>query len=63
MVSKQWFLNIEEMAATAVKAVETEETKFWPKQWENTYFSWLRNPRNWCVTSALVGTSNTSVLL
>ena len=29
MVSKQWFLNIEEMASTAVKAVETEETKFW----------------------------------
>ena len=53
MVSKQWFLNIEEMAATAVKAVETEETKFWPKQWENTYFSWLRNPRNWCVSRQL----------
>ena len=29
MVSKQWFLNIEDMAATAVKAVETEDTKFW----------------------------------
>ncbi len=53
MVSKQWFLNIEEMASTAVKAVETEKTKFWPKQWENTYFAWLRNPRNWCVSRQL----------
>ena len=53
MVSKQWFLNIMDMAAESVKAVEDDVTTFWPKQWENTYFSWLRNPRNWCVSRQL----------
>jgi len=53
MVSKQWFLNIMDMAAESVKAVEEDVTTFWPKQWENTYFSWLRNPRNWCVSRQL----------
>ena len=64
MVSKQWFLNIMDMAAESVKAVEDDVTTFWPKQWENTYFSWLRNPRNWCVSqTTLVGTSNSCILL
>ena len=53
MVSKQWFLNIMDMASESVKAVEEDVTTFWPKQWENTYFSWLRNPRNWCVSRQL----------
>ncbi len=53
MVSKQWFLNIMDMAAESVKAVENDNTTFWPKQWENTYFSWLRNPRNWCISRQL----------
>ncbi len=53
MVSKQWFLNVMDMASESVTAVEKNETVFWPKQWENTYFSWLRNPRNWCVSRQL----------
>ena len=53
MVSKQWFLNVMDMAAESVKAVEEGMTTFFPKQWENTYFSWLRNPRNWCVSRQL----------
>lgn len=53
MVSKQWFLNINSMADVAVKAVEDGDMTFYPKGWENTYFSWLRNPKDWCISRQL----------
>jgi valyl-tRNA synthetase len=53
MLSKQWFLNTTEMAAQAVKMVENDTTTFYPKSWENTYFSYLRNPRDWCLSRQL----------
>jgi valyl-tRNA synthetase len=53
MVSKQWFLNVQDMAADAVKAIENSDTTFYPKGWENTYFSWLREPKNWCISRQL----------
>ncbi|WP_127717702.1 valine--tRNA ligase [Halobacteriovorax sp. HLS] len=53
MVSKQWFLNVQDMAAEAVSAVENGDTTFYPKGWENTYFSWLREPKNWCISRQL----------
>jgi valyl-tRNA synthetase len=53
MVSKQWFLNVQEMAKTSVEAVENGDTTFYPKGWENTYFSWLREPKNWCISRQL----------
>ena len=53
LVSKQWFLNIEKMAKIAVKNIEDGCTKFFPKSWENTYFSWLRKPKNWCLSRQL----------
>ncbi len=53
MVSKQWFLNTTAMSETAVKAVESGEMTFFPKGWENTYFSWLRNPKDWCISRQL----------
>lgn len=53
IVSKQWFVNTNEMAARAVKAVEDGEMTFYPKGWENTYFSWLRNPKDWCISRQL----------
>ncbi len=53
IVSKQWFVNTEAMASEAVKSVENEKMKFFPKTWENTYFSWLRNPKPWCVSRQL----------
>lgn len=53
MVSKQWFLNVQKMAQDAVKAVESNEMSFWPKGWENTYYSWLREPRDWCISRQL----------
>ncbi|MCO4754292.1 MAG: valine--tRNA ligase [Bacteriovoracaceae bacterium] len=52
-VSKQWFLNTEEMAKRSVAAVENDETKFYPKGWENTYFAYQKNPRPWCLSRQL----------
>jgi valyl-tRNA synthetase len=54
MISKQWFLNVQTMAERAVESVENESTRFYPKGWENTYFSWLRKPKNWCISRQLV---------
>jgi len=53
MVSKQWFVNVQDMAKVAVDSVESDKTKFYPKGWENTYYSWMREPRNWCVSRQL----------
>ena len=53
LVSKQWFLNIQKMAQTAVEKIEDDTAKFFPKSWENTYFSWLREPKNWCLSRQL----------
>ncbi|HXH73763.1 MAG TPA: valine--tRNA ligase [Bacteriovoracaceae bacterium] len=53
MVSKQWFLNTTSMAEESVKAVENGDMTFYPKGWENTYFAWLRNPKDWCISRQL----------
>ncbi len=53
LVSKQWFLNTKDMSQEAVLAVENDKTKYFPKGWENTYFSWLRNPKDWCISRQL----------
>jgi valyl-tRNA synthetase len=53
MVSKQWFLNTTQMAEDAVKAVEEGDMTFFPKGWENTYFAWLKNPKDWCISRQL----------
>ncbi len=53
MVSKQWFMDVQEMAKEALESVENDEMRFYPKGWENTYFSWLREPRNWCISRQL----------
>ncbi|HLW58140.1 MAG TPA: valine--tRNA ligase [Bacteriovoracaceae bacterium] len=53
IVSKQWFVNINAMAERSVKAVEDGEMTFFPKGWENTYFAWLRNPKDWCISRQL----------
>jgi valyl-tRNA synthetase len=53
MVSKQWFLNTQEMASRSVEAVEKSAVRFVPKGWENTYFSYQKNPRPWCLSRQL----------
>lgn len=53
LVSKQWFLDVQSMAKRSCEAIDNEETVFYPRQWENTYFSWMREPRNWCISRQL----------
>ena len=53
MVSKQWFMNTTAMSEAAVRSVESGEMTFFPKGWENTYFAWLRNPKDWCISRQL----------
>jgi valyl-tRNA synthetase len=53
MISKQWFVNVKEMSQKAVAAVENNSTTFFPKEWENTYYSWLRDPKDWCISRQL----------
>jgi len=50
MLSKQWFVKVAPLAAPAIKAVEDEDIRFTPKAWENTYFEWMRNIRDWCIS-------------
>ncbi|MBI5561690.1 MAG: valine--tRNA ligase [Deltaproteobacteria bacterium] len=49
-LSKQWFVRVAPLAAPAIKAVEDGEIRFVPKGWENTYFDWMRNIRDWCIS-------------
>lgn len=53
LVSKQWFLNTKEMSRISVESVENEKMKFFPKGWENTFYSWLREPKDWCISRQL----------
>ena len=52
-LSTQWFVKMDPLAAPALAAVEHGATRFVPQQWENTYFSWMRNIRDWCVSRQL----------
>ncbi|MGB6152568.1 MAG: valine--tRNA ligase [Pricia sp.] len=53
-LSDQWFLKMEELAQPALKAVlETEEVKFFPKKFDNTYRHWMENIRDWNISRQL----------
>ncbi len=52
-VSEQWFVKTKELAKAAIEAVETEKTKFIPKNWEKTYFEWMNNIKDWCISRQL----------
>jgi valyl-tRNA synthetase len=49
-LTDQWFVNAEVLAKPAIEAVEQGRTKIVPKQWENTYFDWMRNIQPWCIS-------------
>jgi len=53
MLSTQWFVRMAPLAGPALAAVENDFTRFVPKQWENTYFAWMRDIRDWCVSRQL----------
>ncbi|MCM2279324.1 MAG: valine--tRNA ligase [Oligoflexia bacterium] len=53
IISKQWFVKIEPLAKPAIAAVETGKIQFSPKNWEKTYFEWMYNIRDWCISRQL----------
>ena len=52
-MSEQWFVSMSGMAEKALKAWETDEIRFYPKKWENTYKHWLGGIRDWCISRQL----------
>jgi valyl-tRNA synthetase len=49
-LTDQWWVNAGELAKRAIAVVESGETKFIPKNWEKTYFEWMRNIEPWCIS-------------
>ena len=52
-VSLQWFVKMEELAKPAIEAVKKGDTKFVPGHFDKTYFHWLENIRDWCISRQL----------
>jgi len=49
-LSPQWFVRTGPLAEPAIKVVEDGRVQFYPKGWENTYFEWMRNIKDWCIS-------------
>ena len=52
-VSEQWFVKMEELAKPAIEAVRNDDVKFVPKRYEKTYFNWMENIQDWCISRQL----------
>ena len=52
-LTDQWFVRMDEFAEKAMQSVRSGQTSFVPKQWEKTYFNWLTNIQDWCVSRQL----------
>ncbi len=52
-LTTQWYCNAHVLAQPAIKAVEEGRTQFVPKQWENTFFAWMRDIQPWCISRQL----------
>ena len=53
MVSKQWFVKMEPLAAPAIESVEKGEVKFVPDRFTKNYMNWMRGTRDWCISRQL----------
>ncbi|MCB1197831.1 MAG: valine--tRNA ligase [Deltaproteobacteria bacterium] len=53
LLSKQWFVRTEPLAQEALAAVQTSKTTFIPEKWNKTYYQWLENIRDWCISRQL----------
>ncbi len=52
-LTNQWYVAIKSLAEPAIKAVEEGKIQFVPKNWENTYFAWMRDIQDWCISRQL----------
>ena len=53
MLTDQWYVSVAPLAKEAIRAVEDGEIQFVPKQYENLYFSWMRDIQDWCISRQL----------
>ncbi len=53
LLTEQWYVDAATLAKPAIEAVETGKTVFVPKNWEKTYFEWMRNIQPWCISRQL----------
>ncbi|MDA1107958.1 MAG: valine--tRNA ligase [Proteobacteria bacterium] len=49
-LTDQWYVKVAPLAADAIKAVEDGRIKFVPENWSKTYFEWMRNIQDWCIS-------------
>ena len=52
-LTDQWYVDAKKLAGPAIEAVENGDIEFVPKQWENTYFAWMRDIQDWCISRQL----------
>ena len=52
-LTDQWYVKIQPLADPAIKAVENGDIRFVPESWSNTYFEWMRNIQDWCISRQL----------
>jgi len=52
-LSDQWFVDMRPLAAPAIEAVRDGRVTFHPKRWQNVYFHWMENIRDWCISRQL----------
>jgi valyl-tRNA synthetase len=53
LLTDQWYVRIEPLAGPAIEAVESGRIRFVPENWSKTYFEWMRNIRDWCISRQL----------
>jgi len=53
MLSLQWFVKVQPLTVPAIESVKEGRTRFIPKRWENNYFHWMENLRDWCISRQL----------
>jgi valyl-tRNA synthetase len=53
MMSTQWFVKMEPLAKPAIEAVEQGKTRFVPETWTKTFYHWMNNIRDWCISRQL----------
>ena len=52
-ISEQWFVKMKPLAEPAIEAVKNDTIKFVPKRYEKTYFNWMENIQDWCISRQL----------
>ncbi len=50
LLTDQWYVKVEPLAKPAIEAVENGDIKFVPDNWKNTYYEWMRNIEDWCIS-------------